>query len=701
MICAPSTMPDPASFLATCAAAVMLIVSTGAVLHASATLTRRLLPDQSLGVQLVAGGLIAAWLVVVVMAALLFLQLFHPLAVTASMLALAGVCRRWSGPRPTATTSAAGSVLRAMQHAPAGVLAVILGAVLLLQLARALLLPPAAWDSLTYHMTLPALWVQHGGYCRWLAPDAWADYSQFPGNGELFTAFLVLPFHGDLLANLVNFPFLLLGGAAVHALARDLGASRHAGLLAAALWCFAPPSFAYLTTQYVDIQTAAQVIAAWLFTVRFLRTRAAVDGALAGAGFGLAAGTKHLALVPLAIGAAIVLLALARERFAGPRWRGIAWFTLAAALASVPWYVRNWIETGNPVFPFEVRLGDAVLFAGSEFQRTMAAADAIRHPFLPRLLNFTPDLAPVSHGPPALLIASIGLGGLVAGLRGARRGSWLVLAAAAAVELGLFCTERMRPLREIWGDVSQRLILVSPAILLCGCAASVSSLRGGLRRFVVGLLLAALALDLTAVNPATGIVDVRLPVLVAVLITASAAAVFAADRAQGLPHLARKLWVPGIPLLVLGIALLQGHRDHHRHGDYLNAWDVHALPKFTAPGWNAVDDPERPVRIAYVAGWFWWDTHWFVYPLLGRRLQNELLYVPSTQSGRPGTYRPDPAAEARVSATEWIERLRRVRAEVLWVAMPAPPELEWVEANPQVFKVRVSDQAYRIYDLQW
>jgi hypothetical protein len=259
----------------------------------------------------------------------------------------------------------------------------------------------------------------------------------------------------------------------------------------------------------------------------------------------------------------------------------------------------------------------------------------------------------------------------------------------------------MRLLREVWGDVSQRLILVSLAVLLCGCAATTGWLRRGPSRFVSCLLLGALALDLTTVNSATGTADLRLPILVTVLIAVSTGVALAVFSAPDPHRLRRTLLVLGIPLLAAGIALLQGHRDHTRHEDYLSGWDVHTIPKFAAPGWNAVDDPDHPVRIAFVAGWFAWGHNWFVYPLLGRRLQNELLYVPSTQSGETGTYRPDATAEARVSAASWIERLRAARADVLFVAMPEPPELAWAEANPQVFRLRASDQGYRIYDLQW
>ena len=694
-------MPALESLLTTAAAAGVLLVSLAAALYGAATITRRLLPQAPLGVRLVALGIGAAWMLLVLLLLLLFLQGLRPLVLLTGTLVLALACRLALGSPPAGATRLVLTLLRAAQRQPVGAAAVLVGTLLVVQLGRALLLPPLSWDSLTYHMTLPALWVQHGGYCQWPAPDAWVDYSRFPSNGELFTALALLPFHGDLLANLVNFPFLLLGAGAVHALARELGSTRRISLLAAACWALAPPAFTFVTTQYVDIQAAAETIAAWLFLVRYLRTRAAGDATLAGAAFGLAVGTKHLALVPAALGVGILLVLLAKDRCRGPARRSSCGFAIAAVLAGAAFYVRNWLETGNPVFPFEVRLGGTVVFAGSQFQGTATDFVPTGAGFLDKLVGFTPEFAPISFGPPTLLVATLALGSLLIALFGRHRRRWLVVALAVAAEVLVFGSERMRVLREVWGDVSQRLLLTSGALLLCAAAATSRWRHAAARRLAACLLLAALALEASAVNTAMGRVDFRLPITVASLVVAIAIAVIlvlGAKRPQ------RTLWAVGglgTVAAVTGLAFLQVHRDATRHGDYLDGWDAHQIPKATAAGWNAVDDPTRPVRIAFTAGWCLWGHHWFVYPLFGRRLQNQLLYVPTTASGAPGSYRPEAPVEPRTTAATWIARLQQARAEVLFVSMPPPPELEWVEANPQVFLLRTSAPGYRIYDLKW
>jgi UDP-N-acetyl-D-mannosaminuronic acid transferase (WecB/TagA/CpsF family) len=89
-----------------------------------------------------------------------------------------------------------------------------------------------------------------------------------------------------------------------------------------------------------------------------------------------------------------------------------------------------------------------------------------------------------------------------------------------------------------------------------------------------------------------------------------------------------------------------------------------------------------------------------VYPLLGRGLQNEVVHVPATQSGALGTYQPGVPREALATPQQWIERLRERGVQVLFVALPAPPELAWAEAHPEVFTPRASGGGFRVFDIR-
>jgi hypothetical protein len=663
----------------------LLLASAWALCWSGRALVWHRLAGADRAVRWVGSAVAATSLLVVVSMALLFGQCFRavPFALASLGVAAAIWWRTRTAPSPT-PVGPRGLRLRGA----AALLAALCGTLLLAEVARGLLMPPLAWDSLTYHLPVPALWIQHGGYWQWAAPDAWGDYSHYPANGELVAAFLLLPFHGDLLVNLFGVPFLLLGGAAVHGLATELGARGWNAMAAAALWVFAPPAFAYATTQYVDAPMAAEVLAGWLFALRFRRTHRPVDGTLAGAAFGLAAGTKHLGLVPLLVAAAAALWLLLRHR--AHVGRGIAGGALAAAATGGPWYVRNWIETGNPVYPFRVAMGGHLLFAGSPLQEHLPQLPATTT-FIDTLFVFSPDFAPLTFGPPLVLVGALGLLGMLRGLTGPARAAWLPMAAAVAADLALFGSDRLRHLRDHWSVVSQRFLLATFGLLLVGAATLCRRGERRRQRFAQCLATAALALELTAVNFGTLVGDQAIASLLLILLALAAVLVAWRPPLRWLVLLGALAWFGGLPWLA-------AQRQPMRHEAFARGFELNLVPRPAADGWREVDVPDRPQRIAFVCGWENMGQNWFVYPLLGSRLQNELLFVPSTASGAPGSYRPD-AAEPRTTPDEWIARLRAAGAEVLFVALPAPPELAWAEAHPEVFALRAGGPGFRVFDV--
>ncbi len=71
--------------------------------------------------------------------------------------------------------------------------------------------PLTLYDSLSYHLFFPARWLQEHRLS--IVPTPFSDEAQAyaPANGELFFLWLMLPFHGDLLARIGQLPFYLLG----------------------------------------------------------------------------------------------------------------------------------------------------------------------------------------------------------------------------------------------------------------------------------------------------------------------------------------------------------------------------------------------------------------------------------------------------------------------------------------------------------
>jgi hypothetical protein len=120
---------------------------------------------------------------------------------------------------------------------------------------------------------------------------------------------------------------------------------------------------------------------------------------------------------------------------------------------------------------------------------------------------------------------------------------------------------------------------------------------------------------------------------------------------------------------------------HRLHPAYAAAWSA----------WSFLDDG-APHRVAATAGWDGLGHNWYLYPLLGGRLQNEVLYVPVAADGAVVDYRLGAEVARRASFPAWVGRL--VAAEVEYVASLAPRstvEERWMAAAPALFTPAAGD----------
>jgi hypothetical protein len=101
-----------------------------------------------------------------------------------------------------------------------------------------------------------------------------------------------------------------------------------------------------------------------------------------------------------------------------------------------------------------------------------------------------------------------------------------------------------------------------------------------------------------------------------------------------------------------------------------------------------VDQPNRPQRIAVTSGPWVMADNWFVYPFLGRRLQNEVFYVPVARDGAIRHFGSPAVNEEYLLAADfssWLTRLRRERVTHVMSFSPASVELGWMESHPELF----------------
>jgi len=213
------------------------------------------------------------------------------------------------------------------------------------------LFPSLATDTLTYHLPAAVAWLQEKRislFQTWFFNPA-NTYS--PLAGSMFATWLMAPMGNDALARFVQVMPWALILFSLMTLCRDMGAPAIAAALAAAGAVLSRPFLSESIIAKDDLFVAAFFISA---VAGLSRTR--ISGPFAamrtGIAIGLMLATKYTALMSLPI------LLLAVDAPIRAKWQWRHWMVAACAVLIIagPWYLRNLIHWGNPLFPIRIDL---------------------------------------------------------------------------------------------------------------------------------------------------------------------------------------------------------------------------------------------------------------------------------------------------------------------------------------------------------
>jgi len=261
----------------------------------------------------------------------------------------------------------ASSLARSAAREPlAAAAAALAGLALLNRALIALVLPPGGYDSIAYHLVFVGDWVRRGtiggsdfqqtGCCGW-----------YPVNAEITYAWLAVFPHSDRLVGLAQVGYLGIGALAIVAIARAVGASSRWAVVAGALFAVTPVALGQASLAYSDVALTAAVLVTAAFMLRLLRADAGRNDVLRfalAAGFTL--GVKGTA-IPYVAAACLVLAVGLAVRSRRPSRTVVARAGALVALVLVlgsGWYVRAWVATGNPLWPYRIEAAGHVVFDG-------------------------------------------------------------------------------------------------------------------------------------------------------------------------------------------------------------------------------------------------------------------------------------------------------------------------------------------------
>jgi 4-amino-4-deoxy-L-arabinose transferase-like glycosyltransferase len=222
-----------------------------------------------------------------------------------------------------------------------------------LMAAVAALAPSTAldWDTIAYHLAVPALWLKAGQ----IVPVPFIHHSNFPQSVDNLYIW-GLTWGDQAGAKAFQVCFYLLGIATVYGLTRNRYSGK-AGAWAAVTFATVPVVLWEAGTGYIDVAHGLFAAVGVILVGEILETLygggklSPRSWPIAALCLGFAAGSKYTGLqvfIALALIYGVYTLAWGRGK-------GAKHVTAAIAVALVvcaPWYVKNELWAGNPVFPF-------------------------------------------------------------------------------------------------------------------------------------------------------------------------------------------------------------------------------------------------------------------------------------------------------------------------------------------------------------
>ncbi len=205
--------------------------------------------------------------------------------------------------------------------------------------------PPNDWDSLSYHLALPKIYLAAGG----IAPIHWAINAHYPLNTEMIYT-LCMALRCDHIPHWINLFHGLLLLLLTAQLAKRVLTLTQEGILFCVLILICQPLFQrVIGNGSTDFSVALPFLASFLCLLKGINEEdqnlKEIFFLLSGSLSGISMGAK---MTGVWMTATLLLTALLLK----VKGRSLLYFLLGVFIFGSPWYLKNWITMGNPIWPY-------------------------------------------------------------------------------------------------------------------------------------------------------------------------------------------------------------------------------------------------------------------------------------------------------------------------------------------------------------
>ena len=271
-------------------------------------------------------------------------------------------------------------------NAQEALIVIVISAIAVTLLWQLMAEPITNYDSLAYHLPVMAKWYQTASFS---ILNELGQTGRYPYNWEALCALFTLPFCEDFAVAWPNLAAWAILGLAIYRVNREIGVTRIHGMVPAALVLMLPVLTQTVNTMHIDLPLASFIVCGFYWVLYFHRTRSLSSFVLFLATLGMLAGIKTSA--PF-YGFLLIITFVGLEIETILRRHKLVNSVMASTSMTIPlvvvallccfflgsfWYIRNFIDLGNPLGFVKVQLGEYTLFPGtwdySYFRQTTLA----------------------------------------------------------------------------------------------------------------------------------------------------------------------------------------------------------------------------------------------------------------------------------------------------------------------------------------
>lgn len=239
----------------------------------------------------------------------------------------------------------------------------------LFKLVNVFILLPIEYDATMYHLPNLVDYIQNQKI--YLSEKViWSNC--YPKNIEMLNLWSLLYFRNGVTLKVVQYLLSLLGALAMYGILREENVQKDYAILGALAYLSTPIILSQMDTCYVDTALASIFILCGYFLCRYIKYTLCEDAVYFAISVGILTGIKYSCLGYYAIFIAIFILSQFMNKLT--LRKNTLHLVLVGGISLVigsVWYVVNYINFKNPIYPFKVSLLGHILISGADSKATI------------------------------------------------------------------------------------------------------------------------------------------------------------------------------------------------------------------------------------------------------------------------------------------------------------------------------------------